>query len=131
MPKPIGSDAENERYTAALLELESRSRLTAEEKYFAEILAHLIETYEEKRYPTCAKKIWLPCFASIKVVRISMGGAERIVRLRKRSFRSPARQTPPQQTSPREPQPTLQSFPRSLRRTLILCLNSFIFSFTI
>jgi hypothetical protein len=36
MPKPIASDAENERYTAALLELESRSRLTAEEKHFAE-----------------------------------------------------------------------------------------------
>jgi hypothetical protein len=47
MPKPIGSDAENQRYTAALLELENRSRLTAEEKYFAEILAHLIEIYEE------------------------------------------------------------------------------------
>jgi len=51
MPKPIASDAENERYTAALLELESRSRLTPEEKHFAEILAHLIETYEEKHYP--------------------------------------------------------------------------------
>jgi HTH-type transcriptional regulator/antitoxin HigA len=51
MPKPITSDAENELCTSALLELESRSHLSEEEKNLAEFLAHLIETYEEKHYP--------------------------------------------------------------------------------
>jgi HTH-type transcriptional regulator/antitoxin HigA len=51
MPKPITSDAENEQYTAALLELESRDHLTVKERHFAEFLAFQVEAYEEKQYP--------------------------------------------------------------------------------
>ena len=50
-PKVIASDAQNERYISALLELERRDRLTPAEKNFAELLTMLIEAYEEKRYP--------------------------------------------------------------------------------
>ena len=50
-PKVIASDAQNERYVSALLELERRDRLTPAEKNFAELLTMLIEAYEEKRYP--------------------------------------------------------------------------------
>lgn len=50
-PKVITSDAQNERYISVLLELEKKSRLTAKEKEFAELLTVLIETYEEKHYP--------------------------------------------------------------------------------
>jgi HTH-type transcriptional regulator / antitoxin HigA len=50
-PKVITSEAQNERYVSALLEMERRNHLTAEEKNFAELLTLLIETYEEKHYP--------------------------------------------------------------------------------
>ena len=50
-PKVITSDAQNERYISVLLELEKKTRLTAKEKEFAELLTVLIETYEEKHYP--------------------------------------------------------------------------------
>jgi HTH-type transcriptional regulator / antitoxin HigA len=50
-PKVITSDAQNERYLAALLEMEQKNHLSAAEKHFAELLTLLIEAYEEKRYP--------------------------------------------------------------------------------
>src|SRR5580704_1522995 len=50
-PRVITSDAQNERYTAALLELEKKDRLSAKEKDFAELLTVLIEAYEEEHYP--------------------------------------------------------------------------------
>jgi HTH-type transcriptional regulator / antitoxin HigA len=49
-PKVITSEAQNERYVSALLEMERRNHLTAEEKNFAELLTLLIEAYEEKHY---------------------------------------------------------------------------------
>ncbi|HEX4001061.1 MAG TPA: helix-turn-helix domain-containing protein [Candidatus Acidoferrales bacterium] len=51
VPKVITSDAQNERYVAALLELERRGHLTAAEKNLAEVLTLLVEAYEEERYP--------------------------------------------------------------------------------
>lgn len=51
VPKVIASDAQNDRYIAALLELERRGRLNAAEKNLAEVLTLLIEAYEEERYP--------------------------------------------------------------------------------
>lgn len=54
MPEPISSDAQNEQYTAALLELERREHLTKEEQDFADILVYLIEMYEEDQYPVRA-----------------------------------------------------------------------------
>jgi HTH-type transcriptional regulator / antitoxin HigA len=50
-PRVITSDAQNERYIAALLELEKKDRLSTKEKDFAELLTVLIEAYEEERYP--------------------------------------------------------------------------------
>jgi HTH-type transcriptional regulator / antitoxin HigA len=50
-PKVITSDAQNERYISVLLELEKKTRLTAKEKEFAELLTVLVETYEEEHYP--------------------------------------------------------------------------------
>jgi len=50
-PKVIASDAQNERYISALLEMERRSHLTAEEKSFMELLTLLVEAYEEKHFP--------------------------------------------------------------------------------
>lgn len=50
-PKVITSDAQNERYIAALLELERKNHLSAPEKHFAELLTLLVEAYEEKHYP--------------------------------------------------------------------------------
>ena len=50
-PKVITSDAQNERYISALLEMERRSHLTAEERSFAELLTLLIEDYEKKHFP--------------------------------------------------------------------------------
>ncbi len=50
-PKVIASDAQNERYISALLEMERRSHLTAGEKSFMELLTLLVEAYEEKQYP--------------------------------------------------------------------------------
>jgi len=51
VPKVITSDAQNDRYIAALLELERRSHLTPAEKNLAEVLTLLVEVYEEERYP--------------------------------------------------------------------------------
>ena len=51
VPRVITSDAQNERYIAALLELERRGHLTPAEKNLAEVLTLLIEAYEEERYP--------------------------------------------------------------------------------
>ena len=50
-PRVITSDAQNERYISALLELEKKDRLSAKEKDFAELLTVLIEAYEEEQYP--------------------------------------------------------------------------------
>ena len=50
-PKVITSDAQNERYIAALLQLEKKDRLKAKEKEFAELLTVLIEAYEDEHYP--------------------------------------------------------------------------------
>ena len=52
VPKVVTSDAQNERYLAALLELERRAAPTAAEKNLAEVLTLLVEAYEEERYPT-------------------------------------------------------------------------------
>ena len=49
-PKVITSDAQNERYIAALLQLEKKSHPTAAERDFAELLTVLIEAYEEEHY---------------------------------------------------------------------------------
>jgi len=51
VPKVVTSDAQNERYLAALLELERRAAPTAAEKNLAEVLTLLVEAYEEERYP--------------------------------------------------------------------------------
>jgi HTH-type transcriptional regulator/antitoxin HigA len=50
-PKVITSDAQNERYISALLELEKKDRLSAKEREFAELLTLLIEAYEDNHYP--------------------------------------------------------------------------------
>ena len=50
-PKAITSGAQNERYISALLEMERRGPLTVAEKKYAEVLALLIEAFEEKHYP--------------------------------------------------------------------------------
>jgi antitoxin component HigA of HigAB toxin-antitoxin module len=47
----IASDPQNERCSAALLELEKRDRLSAKEREFAELLTVLIEAYEDEHYP--------------------------------------------------------------------------------
>jgi HTH-type transcriptional regulator / antitoxin HigA len=51
VPKVVTSDAQNERYIAALLELERRGNLTPAEKNLAEVLTLLVEAYEEEHYP--------------------------------------------------------------------------------
>lgn len=50
-PKVITSDAQNERYISALLELEKKDRLSVKEREFAELLTVLIEAYEDEHYP--------------------------------------------------------------------------------
>jgi HTH-type transcriptional regulator/antitoxin HigA len=49
-PKVITSEAQHDQYVAALLDLDRRSRLTAAEKNFAELLTLLIEAYEEENH---------------------------------------------------------------------------------
>jgi len=49
-PGVITSEAQHEQYVSALLELDRRSRLTAAEKNFAELLTLLIEAYEEDHH---------------------------------------------------------------------------------
>jgi HTH-type transcriptional regulator/antitoxin HigA len=51
VPRVVTSDAQNERYIAALLELERRGNLTPAEKNLAEVLTLLVEAYEEEHYP--------------------------------------------------------------------------------
>jgi HTH-type transcriptional regulator/antitoxin HigA len=51
IPRVITSDAQNERYTEALLGLERQNSLSVDEKNLAEILTLLIEAYEEEHYP--------------------------------------------------------------------------------
>jgi HTH-type transcriptional regulator/antitoxin HigA len=53
-PKPITSQGQLERYTTALLELERRDDLSATERDLAEILAALVEAFEEEHYPVPA-----------------------------------------------------------------------------
>src|SRR5271154_2936438 len=50
-PKVITSDAQNERYISALLQLERKPHLSSAEKHFAELLTLLIEAYEEEYFP--------------------------------------------------------------------------------
>ena len=47
----IQSDARHREYVSALTELERRSRLTADERKYANLLAVLIEKFEKERYP--------------------------------------------------------------------------------
>ena len=50
-PRVISSDAQNDRYTAVLLELERKPKLTFREKNYAKLLTLLIDDYEEREYP--------------------------------------------------------------------------------
>lgn len=51
LPAVIRSEAENERYIAALEELDGKAnRMTAAERRMAELLTLLIEDFEEKHY---------------------------------------------------------------------------------
>jgi HTH-type transcriptional regulator / antitoxin HigA len=50
VPRVITPEAQNERYVAALLEMERRGKLTAAEANLAEVLTILIEAYEEEHY---------------------------------------------------------------------------------
>ena len=51
LPRPIRTGEEHQRLTALLLELDEREGRTPEEDALAEVLALLIEDYEEKHYP--------------------------------------------------------------------------------
>lgn len=51
LPRPIRTDAEHDRLTALLLELDEREDRTPEEDALAEVLTLLIEDYEESHYP--------------------------------------------------------------------------------
>jgi HTH-type transcriptional regulator/antitoxin HigA len=51
LPHVIRSTEEYERLTAELMELDERDNLSPEEKELAELLAMLIEQFEERRYP--------------------------------------------------------------------------------
>ena len=50
-PKMITSDAQNEEYISVLAKLQRQQNLSVEEKNFARLLAVLIKTYEDERYP--------------------------------------------------------------------------------
>ena len=50
-PRPITSDAQNDRYIALLLEMERRDDLTKAEKLYMEVLTLLVEAYENEHYP--------------------------------------------------------------------------------
>ena len=50
LPKPIQSERELDAATAILLELDERTDLSPEEDALAEVLAVLIEDYEDKHY---------------------------------------------------------------------------------
>ena len=51
LPRVIHSTDEYERFLAELMELDERENSTPEEKELAELLAMLIEQFEERRYP--------------------------------------------------------------------------------
>jgi HTH-type transcriptional regulator/antitoxin HigA len=51
LPHVIHSADEYERFTAELMELDERDHPSPEEKELAELLAMLIEQFEERRYP--------------------------------------------------------------------------------
>ena len=51
LPRPIRTEAEHERLTRMLLELDERDRISPEEEALAEMLTLLIEDYEEKYHP--------------------------------------------------------------------------------
>src|SRR5712691_11174839 len=51
LPRPIRSEAEHERLTGMLLELDERDRISPEEEALAEVLTLLIEDYEERYHP--------------------------------------------------------------------------------
>jgi HTH-type transcriptional regulator/antitoxin HigA len=48
LPRPIRTEAEHERATEMLLELDERANLSPKEKALAEVITLLIEDYEEK-----------------------------------------------------------------------------------
>ena len=51
LPRPIRSEAENERMTEMLLKLDEHEDLSPEEAQLAEMLTILIEDFEAKHYP--------------------------------------------------------------------------------
>ena len=51
LPRPIRNEAEHERVTQMLLDLDEREDLSPEEDALAEVLTLLIEDYEEKYHP--------------------------------------------------------------------------------
>jgi HTH-type transcriptional regulator/antitoxin HigA len=51
LPRVIHSDKELDEFTQALLELEEVEKPSREEQALADLLATLIERYEEQRYP--------------------------------------------------------------------------------
>lgn len=51
LPRVIRTEQENERYIKILETLERRGNLDEDEKEFAELLAVLIETFEDAHYP--------------------------------------------------------------------------------
>jgi HTH-type transcriptional regulator/antitoxin HigA len=51
LPRLIRTEAEHQRATAMLLELDERERISAEEAALSEVLTLLIEDYEEKYHP--------------------------------------------------------------------------------
>lgn len=51
LPHVIHNTEEYERLTAELMELDERDNLSPEEKELAELLAILVEQFEERRYP--------------------------------------------------------------------------------
>ena len=51
LPHVIHSAEEYERLTAELMELDERTNLSPEKKELAELLAMLVEQFEERRYP--------------------------------------------------------------------------------
>jgi HTH-type transcriptional regulator / antitoxin HigA len=50
-PTVITSEAQHQYYTTVLTELELLDRPTAEDRKYANVLAALIEKYEDERYP--------------------------------------------------------------------------------
>lgn len=50
-PRIITSNEQLDEYTNTLIELEERRHKTAEEREYAQLLAALIEKYEDERYP--------------------------------------------------------------------------------